>query len=95
MEEAASGVIGDYLAQTGLFGLGLAVIAVFVWLWLKESRAVRTETQSLLSQKDRDLDRLQERIDKLREELKAAEAKYQETYEELLRCRYPSKESND
>jgi hypothetical protein len=82
VEQAASGVLSSWLAQLGIFGLGLAVIGAFVWLWLRESRAVRADTETIISRKDTE-------IAGLKKQLSDSEAKERATYAELMACRYP------
>ena len=82
MEQAATGVLDSWLAQLGIFGLGLAVIATFVILWLRESRAVRAEAETVVERKDKELATL-------RSELAASVAKERTTYAELMACKYP------
>ena len=82
MEQAATGVLSSWLAQLGIFGLGLAVIGAFVWLWLRESRAVRSDTETIISRKDKE-------IADLKAELATSEAKERKTYADLMAERYP------
>lgn len=82
MEQAASGIASSWLAQLGIFGFGLVVIGAFVWLWLRESRAVRADTETIVARKDKE-------IADLKKDLADAEAKERATYAELMACRYP------
>jgi hypothetical protein len=82
VEQAATGFVSSWLAQLGIFGLGLVVIGGFVWLWLRESRAVRADTETIIARKDKDI------VD-LKKELAESEAKERATYAELMACRYP------
>jgi hypothetical protein len=82
VEQAASGVLSSWLAQLGIFGLGLAVIGAFVWLWLRESRAVRADTETIIARKDKE-------IVELKADLAKSESKERETYAALMACRYP------
>lgn len=82
MEAEASGIVSSWLAQLGIFGLGLAVIGGFVWLWLRESRAVRADTETIIARKDKE-------IADLKKDLVAAETKERETYGQLMACLYP------
>lgn len=85
MEAAAGNVLSSWLAQLGIFGLGLAVIGAFVWLWMRESRAVRADTETIIARKDRE-------IEQLKQELATSRAKERETYAELMASRYPDME---
>lgn len=82
MEQAASGLASSWLAQLGIFGFGLVVIGAFVWLWLRESRAVRADTETIIARKDKE-------IADIKAELAKSEAKERETYAALMACRYP------
>lgn len=82
MEEAAGGVLSSWLAQLGVFGLGLVVIGAFVWLWMRESRAVRADTETIIARKDKE-------ITELKKALADSEAKERQTYADLMACRYP------
>jgi hypothetical protein len=82
VEQAATGFVSSWLAQLGIFGLGLVVIGGFVWLWLRESRAVRADTETIIARKDKEI------VD-LKKELAESEAKERATYAELMACRYP------
>ena len=84
MEETAACVLSPWLAQLGIFGLGLVVIGLFVWLWLRESRAIRGETAQAIDRKD-------EEIADLRKQLAESQAKERQTYAELMACRYPNR----
>ena len=82
MEQAASGIVSSWLAQLGIFGLGLVVIGFFVWMWMRESRAVRADTETIIARKDKE-------IVGLKTQLAESEAKERATYAELMACRYP------
>ena len=82
MEQEASGILSSWLAQLGIFGLGLVVIGLFVWLWLRESRAVRADTETIIARKDKEI------VD-LKKELADSQARERQTYNELMACRYP------
>ncbi|WP_426940256.1 hypothetical protein [Pseudarthrobacter sp. S6] len=87
MEAEAAGIVSSWLAQLGIFGLGLAVIGGFVWLWMRESRAVRADTETIIARKDREIVDLTKR-------LADSEAKERKTYDELMACRYPEMGGN-
>lgn len=89
METEAAGVLSSWLAQLGIFGLGLAAIGLFVWLWLRESRAVRADTETVIARKDRELAARDERIARLEQALTESRAKERQTYAELMECRFP------
>lgn len=89
MEQEASGILSSWLAQLGIFGLGLVVIGLFVWLWMRESRAVRADTETIIARKDKEIEVLKADLAKSKTDLAAAEAKERVTYAELLACRYP------
>lgn len=89
MEAEASGVLSSWLAQLGIFGVGLAAIGLFVWLWLRESRAVRADTETVIARKDRELAARDARISALEQELRDSRAKERQTYAELMECRFP------
>lgn len=89
MEAEASGILSSYLGQLGLFGLGLIVIGLFVWLWLRESRAVRSDTETVIARKDRDIAARDARITQLEKDLAESRAKERQTYADLMECRYP------
>lgn len=89
METEAAGVLSSWLAQLGIFGLGLAAIGLFVWLWLRESRAVRSDTETVIARKDRELSARDDRIAALEQALTESRAKERQTYAELMACRYP------
>lgn len=82
MEAEATGILSSWLAQLGIFGLGLVVIGLFVWLWMRESRAVRADTETIIARKDKEIVDLTKR-------LADSEAKERNTYAELMACRYP------
>ncbi|MEW9874043.1 LapA family protein [Arthrobacter sp. HS15c] len=82
MEQEASGILSSWLAQLGVFGLGLVVIGLFVWLWMRESRAVRADTETIIARKDKE-------IADLKKELSESEAKERDSYNKLLACLYP------
>jgi hypothetical protein len=82
VEQAATDTLSSWLAQLGIFGLGLAVIGGFVWLWLRESRAVRADTETIIARKDTE-------IAALKKELADSEAKERDTYGQLMACLYP------
>ena len=86
MEETAASVLSPWLAQLGIFGLGLVVIGFFVWLWLRESRAIRGETATALDRKD-------DEIADLKKELTDAKDRERATYDQLMACRYPERGS--
>lgn len=85
MEETATSVLSPWLAQLGIFGLGLVVIGLFVWLWLRESRAIRGETGTALDRKD-------DEIADLKKELTDSKDRERATYDQLMACRYPDRE---
>lgn len=89
MEQEASGILSSWLAQLGVFGLGLAVIGLFVWLWLRESRAVRADTETIIARKDRELSARDARIEVLEHALAESVAKERKTYADLMDCRFP------
>lgn len=89
MEQEASGILSSWLAQLGIFGFGLVVIGFFVWLWMRESRAVRADTETAIARKDRDIEGKDKEIADLTRRLSESEAKERKTYAELLACRYP------
>lgn len=89
MEQEATGILSSWLAQLGIFGLGLVVIGLFVWLWLRESRAVRADTETVIARKDRELAARDERIAQLEQALAVSLAKERQTYAELMACRFP------
>lgn len=89
MEQEAAGILSSWVAQLGIFGLGLVVIGLFVWLWLRESRAVRADTETVIARKDRELAARDARIEVLEQELDKSLAKERQTYAELMECRYP------
>lgn len=82
MEQAATGIVSSWLAQLGVFGLGLSVIGLFVWLWMRESRAVRADTETIIGRKDKEISDLTKR-------LADSEKRERETYKELMACLYP------
>jgi hypothetical protein len=82
VEQEAAGFVSSWLAQLGIFGLGLVVIGGFVWLWLRESRAVRADTETIIARKDKE-------ITDLKKELADSEAKERDTYGQLMACLYP------
>lgn len=82
MEAEASGILSSWLAQLGIFGFGLVVIGFFVWLWMRESRAVRADTETIIARKDKEITELIKQRDE-------ALAKERETYRELMACLYP------
>lgn len=82
MEQAATDSLSSWLTQLGIFGFALVVIGAFVWLWLRESRAVRADTETIIARKDKEITDLAAR-------LAASEAKERQTYAELMACRYP------
>jgi len=84
VEQAATGVVSSWLAQLGIFGLGLAVIGGFVWLWMRESRAVRADTETIIARKDKE-------IADLKKDLAASLDRERETYNDLMDCLYPKK----
>ena len=84
MEQAATDSLSSWLTQLGIFGFALVVIGAFVWLWLRESRAVRADTETIIARKDKE-------ISDLKAELAKSEAKERETYKELMACLYPKK----
>lgn len=88
MEQAASGVLSSWLAQLGIFGFGLVVIGAFVWLWLRESRAVRADTETIIARKDKE-------IADLKKDLAESEAKERATYSDLMECLYPKNGGNE
>lgn len=89
MEQAASGIVSSWLGQLGIFGLALTGIGVFVWLWMRESRAVRADTETIIARKDRDLAARDARIAQLEADLRESRAKERQTYDELMEARYP------
>lgn len=82
MEAEATGILSSWLAQLGIFGFGLVVIGFFVWLWMRESRAVRADTETIIARKDKE-------IADLKKELAELDAKERRTYDQLLACLYP------
>lgn len=89
MEQEATGILSSWLAQLGIFGLALVVIGLFVWLWLRESRAVRADTETVIARKDRELAARDARIEVLEAELAKSLDKERQTYAELMACRFP------
>jgi hypothetical protein len=89
VEAAATGVLSSWLAQLGIFGLGLAVIGAFMWLWLRESRAVRADTETIIARKDEEITRKDTEIAGLKKDLADCEAKERNTYGQLMACLYP------
>lgn len=89
MEQQATGILSSWLAQLGVFGLALVVIGLFVWLWLRESRAVRADTETVIARKDRELAARDARIEVLEAELAKSLDKERQTYAELMACRFP------
>jgi hypothetical protein len=83
VEAEASGILSSWLAQLGIFGFGLVVIGLFVWLWMRESRAVRADTETIIARKDKEIVDLTKR-------LADSVAKERETYAQLMACRYPT-----
>jgi cell division protein FtsB len=84
------------MGQLGVFGLILAVLVVFVFLWMRESRAVRTDTETAIARKARDLERknaeiaeLHDEVRDLKQALRESEARERALYSELMECRYP------
>lgn len=84
------------MGQLGVFGLILAVLVVFVFLWMRESRAVRTDTETAIARKARDLERknaeigeLHDEVRDLKQALKESEDRERATYNALMECRYP------
>lgn len=92
METQAAQVLAPWLAQLGIFGLGLAVIGLFVWLWLRESRAIRTETGSALTRKNEEIAALKQELETARKGQADAEEQERRTYAELMACRFPNQE---
>jgi hypothetical protein len=82
VEQAATGIVSSWLGQLGVFGLGLSVIGLFVWLWMRESRAVRADTETIIGRKDKEITDLNKR-------LADSEKRERETYKELMACLYP------
>lgn len=82
MEAEASGIVSSWLAQLGIFGFGLVVIGFFVWLWMRESRAVRADTETIIARKDKEIAELIKQRDE-------AVTKERETYGQLMACLYP------
>jgi Skp family chaperone for outer membrane proteins len=91
VEQAATDITSSYLAQMGLFGLGLIVIGAFLWLWLRESRAVRADTETIIARKDEEITRKDTEIAGLKKQLSESEAKERATYSALMDCMYPKK----
>jgi Skp family chaperone for outer membrane proteins len=89
VEQEAAGYLSSWLTQLGIFGLGLIVIGAFVWLWLRESRAVRADTETIIARKDEELARKDREIADLKKQLAESVATERETYAELMACRYP------
>lgn len=89
MEQEAAGIVSSWVGQLGIFGLGLSAIGLFVWLWLRESRAVRADTETVIARKDRELAARDARIAVLEQELRESRAKERQTYADLMACRYP------
>jgi Skp family chaperone for outer membrane proteins len=93
VEAEASGFVSSWLAQLGIFGLGLVVIGAFVWLWLRESRAVRADTETIIARKDKEIADLKKELSDTKSDftkrLSDSEAKERATYAELMACRYP------
>lgn len=84
MEQVAADSLSSWLTQLGLFGLGLIVIGAFVWLWLRESRAVRADTETIVARKDKE-------ISDLKAELLKSKTTERETYEKYMACLYQPK----
>lgn len=96
MEAEASGILGSWLGQLGIFGLILAALVTFVILWMRESRAVRQDTETAIARKATDLVRKNAEIAELHDELretkqalKESEDRERATYAQLMECRYP------
>lgn len=96
MEAEASGILGSLLGQLGIFGGILALLIALVIWWMRESRAVRADTETAIARKAKDLERknseiaeLHEEIRGLKEELKESRVNERKTYLELMECRYP------
>ena len=89
MEQAATDSLSSWLTQLGIFGFALVVIGAFVWLWLRESRAVRADTETIIARKDKELERKDKEIETLVDKLSKSEAKERQTHAELMACRYP------
>lgn len=75
MEQATAGAATSLLAQLGIAGLGIVVIAAIAFWWLKASRDLRDEKEGVI-----------ERQSKLIGELIDERDKYKEAY---LACKYP------
>lgn len=89
MEKEAAQVLAPWLAQLGIFGLGLAVIGLFLWLWLRESRGIRGEIGTALSRKNEELEAVKKERDTAIEARDAALEAERRTYAELMACRFP------
>lgn len=89
MEAKAAEVLSPWLAQLGVFGLGLAAIGLFVALWLRESRGIRGELGTALARKNSEIEALKEELATATKGKADAENKERQTYAELLACRYP------
>lgn len=85
VEAEASGILSSWLAQLGIFGFGLVVIGAFVWLWMRESRSVRADTETIIARKDKE-------IADLKKELAESQLRERQTYADLMACRYPGME---
>ena len=96
MEATASGILGSWLGQLGIFGLVLAVLVVFMFMWLRESRAVRVDTEGAIARKAKDLERknaeiaeLHDERDELKREVKELTQENRRLHTELMECRFP------
>jgi uncharacterized protein YlxW (UPF0749 family) len=96
VEAEASGLLGSWLGQLGVFGAILAVLMFFFFMWLRESRAVRQDTEGAIARKAADLTRkngeiaeLHEEVRDLKQQLRQSEERERATYAQLMECRFP------
>lgn len=83
METEAAGILSSWVGQLGIFGLLLAVLGLFMWLWLRESRAVRADTETVIARKDRELASKEARIAVLESEVEKLRSGRDERVAEL------------
>lgn len=96
MEAEASGILGSLLGQLGIFGGILALLIVLVYMWMRESRAVRQDTETAIARKAKDLERKNAELaakdaelGNLKKALQESEDRERATYNALMECRYP------
>ena len=96
MEQAAAGALESLLPQLGIAGLVVLLGMAFLFLWLKESRAVRGDTETAIARKQRDLERKDREIERLDGQIAEKDARIRELekvnreqHEEIMSLRYP------